>query len=435
MKTINNFVSSEKQPFAEHVNSFLPQYFIVPFEQMNKEKYKPVVKINDVVQEGQIIAVAEDQNEEKLQSVIHSPVPGKIEDIIKCSLPSGKMGTAAKILLNGSFNYLGKKLEIADWKKYTPDTLCDIYSEKGIINTFDIPVSLTKQIRKCQSKKTELVVVRLFDEDPSRMTDSFIAEHYQEEIVLGSFLIAKALRAAGIIYVLPKKTTIKLNYELLKGFPYRQFDVNTEKYPSGFKQVLVPFIKNELKDEKNSIFSNVTMHSLFVDPQTVLSVYEGVFNGKPVLERFIHVTGPCISASGMFKVRIGTTIKSLAQQCGGFKRQPDNVIINGKIIGSAISELDTPITKSVKSVIFDSASEKFIAQFSTCLRCGNCRKICPAGLFPDLMFRHKMGGKPIGKDLVETADLCSMCSLCNSVCLARLPLSQTIALLKDDQND
>lgn len=435
MKTVNNFVSSEKQPFAEHVNAFLPQYFIVPFEQMNNEKYKPIVNVNDIVQEGQIIAVAEEQKNEKLSAVIHSPVPGKIEDIIKCSLPSGKMGTAAKILMKGSFNYLGKKLEIADWRKYTPDTLCDIFSEKGIINTFENPVSLSYQIRKCQAKKAELVVVRLFDEDPSRMTDSFIAEHYQEQIVLGSFLIAKALRAAGLIYVLPKKTNIKLNYDLLKDFPYKEFSVNTDKYPSGFKQILVPFIKNELKDEKNSIFNKVTMHSLFVDPQTALSVYEGVFNGKPVLERFIHVTGPCISASGMFKVRIGTTIRSLAEYCGGFKRQPDNIIINGKIIGSAISELDTPVTRNVKSIMFDTSYEVLSPQFSTCLRCGNCRKICPSGLFPDLMFRHKMGGKPIGKDLVETADLCSMCSLCNSVCLARLPLSQTIALLKDDKND
>lgn len=432
MKTVNNFVNSETQPFENCVRSFLPQYTVVPFSQIRGQKFHSLVKENDTVKEGQIIASPDNDNNN--DALIHSPIPGKICGIINCSLPDGQMGRAIRIRLTGSFSFLGKKENKINYKSCSQSELINLFLRNGITNTFSNSQSLSTQIEKCQKTNKKILVARLFDEDPSRMTDSFVYEKYTEQVIEGLMIIAKALDAKGIVFAISKyagKDLENLNSD--NDIPYMKIPVDTKKYPCGFKQNLLQFIKKEAKNEKNDTFINVDANDLFVDPETAYSVYEAIVLGIPVVERFIHVTGSCLRSAGMFKVRIGTPIQSLTKQCGGFKNAPAKIIINGMITGFAISNMETPVTKIVKSVMFVSANELDDQTSTQCIRCGKCRIICPEGIFPDLIFRHKTGGKPIGQDLVKTANMCSGCCLCNSICPARLPLSQTIFLLKDNE--
>lgn len=348
------------------------------------------------------------------------------------------MSKAAKIHISGSFTYLGKKQTPSDWHKYSADDIQSLLNEKGVVNTFAETVPLDYDITQSKRHADRILTVRLFDEDPSRMTDSFVGAQYHDRIVEGSFIIAKAMGAEGIIFAVSKYDETQFDVSKLSEenkLPCMLIEVETKKYPSGFKQDLIEKVKHELKGSKDSVFTHVNRKSVFVDSETVYAVYDAVVYGVPVVERFVHVTGSCLRSAGLFKVRIGTTVRSLAEQCGGFKMTPAKIIVNGMITGYAISSLDTPVTKQVKSIMFVPENELNDQKLSPCIRCGNCRSICPEGIFPDLIFRHQTGGKTIGVDLVQTAKICSGCCLCNSVCPARLPLCQTIALLKENNHE
>lgn len=438
MKTVTNFVQSETQPFSDYVRAFLPPFAIVPFTQIKGQEYRCIVKENDTVSEGQIIAVPESNEYGSSGASIHSPVPGKITGIVTCSLPNGKIGMAARIRLTGSFSYLGKRQAPSSWNFFSAEDICTMFAQKGVVNTFCDSTALAAQIADCKLKKGRLLVVRLFDEDPSRMTDRFISQRFTDNVIEGAFIIAKALQAEGIIFAVPqtkKNESSNYKYDILSNFPHQEIHIDTRKYPCGFMQDLIQYAKHELKNEPTGVFKTVSTYSLFIDSETALSAYEAVVLGVPVVERYVHVTGSCLRSAGMFKVRIGTSIKSLAEQCGGFKIQPAKIIINGLITGFAVSSMDTPITKQIKSITFVSSSELNDQHYYNCIRCGKCRMICPEGIYPDLIFRHQTGGKPVGEDLRQTADLCSECCLCNCVCPARLPLSQTIALLKETKHE
>ena len=54
------------------------------------------------------------------------------------------------------------------------------------------------------------------------------------------------------------------------------------------------------------------------------------------------------------------------------------------IIGNAISTMEAPVTKDVKSVAFVTASDLDDQTLSQCVRCGMCREVCPEKIYPDL---------------------------------------------------
>ncbi len=432
MKMIRNFVKVEKQQ-STATRAFLPSSVLIPCNSAKEKKFSVVVKKNEMVEEGQVIASSLDKNSQAV--CIHASVPGRIEDSQACFLPDGRVGTAIKIKTCGKFSYLGKKREKILWQQFSPDSLIEIIASKGVINTFSQKDTFALQLESCKKRKTRLLIVRMFDEDPSRATDTFIAKQFTNEVLEGALISARAMNAQGIVFALPKKASFTLNEELLKGIPTVFAEADTKMYPSGFSQNLIQLTKKTVRGSSLEQFKNVNRNCVFVDPETLYSVYEAVVFAQPVLDTFVHVMGSCLKTSALLRIRIGASLESIAEQCGGFKTKPAKIIINGKICGSAVSSLKTAITRQVKSVSFIPAAELEDQTLSRCIRCGKCRAICPEGIFPDLLFRHRIGGKPVGNDLMQTSLLCSGCALCNSVCPARLPLCQIIELVRNSNNE
>lgn len=424
MKTVNNFVLPGHPMFQDSVRAFLPRKVVIPFRQSSEAEYSCGFQPGDIVREGQIIASPKNFAD---GANIHSSVPGKILSIFNCTLPNGTLGNAAEISTDGAFSYLGKKLPSVDWNFLNTETLLEEFKVKGIVNTFRKKTeSLCAQITRGNLVKERFVIVRMFDEDPSRFTDSFIAKKFTSEVVQGALICCKAFSAKGIVFALPKKSDIEISTEFFGNVPFLFVNADTEKYPCGFMQNLLRTIRNA---SKNSEFSKVNSKCLFLDPETALSVFEAVVKGIPVIERYVHVHGSCLKSVGMFKARIGASIKSLVEQCGGFKISPSKIVVNGMITGMVASTLDIPITKSIKSLEFVPATELCVQDEKNCIRCGKCRNVCPEGLSPDLLYKHLVENYHLPKELCATSLLCSHCSVCNSVCPSRLPLSQTIALL------
>ena len=411
MKTVHNFVKSERELFSSSVRSFLPQTAIVPF---SKKEYRCVVERNAVVSEGQVIALSEGdgQNAEAL----HAPVPGKVTDITQFSVSNGKTKSAVCISMAGSFSYLGRHQEKTNWKTFSEDYLLSAFSQKGVVNTFYIPKPLCSEIKSCTLSNNRFLVVRMFDEDPSRLTDTFISQNYSSSVVKGAFYIAKSFSAKGIIFVCPKKNFTPPDFVELGDFPYLCVFADTERYPSGFKSNLIQYIKKNSKTISSELFGEVNDKSLFVDSGTALDVYNAVTYKMPVVEKIVHVTGDCLRAAAMFKVRVGTPISALVEQCGGLKKPVAKILINGVLIGSSITSMDIPITKGVKSITFLPVLALNNQNLSPCIRCGKCRFSCSENLYPDLLFRSYMQGTPkTDEKLLRTAIFCSECNLCNSV--------------------
>ncbi|MCF0125470.1 MAG: hypothetical protein HUK25_10220, partial [Treponema sp.] len=184
-------------------NAFFSRIVTVPLSQEKNVVCKPLVFEGQTVEEGQIIAESEDS----LKAKIHSPVPGKVIDFISVKNPDGRPVVAVRIKFEGSFSYTGKQRIETNWKELAPSSIQKTLSEMGIINTYHVMevVSLSQQVNKARQTKIKNVAVRLFDEDPVRITDTLISKLYSEEILVGARIIAKAIDAEQIIYFFGNK--------------------------------------------------------------------------------------------------------------------------------------------------------------------------------------------------------------------------------------
>ncbi len=431
MKTVSKLALTYRKQFSQSLPSFLTKRLVVPFNQLSDKKYKCLVEEGERVMEGQLIAfpVKGDADED---AAINAPIPGIIGPVVKCRLPNGRIGQGIEIQLSGSFSYLGRKVERRDWKTVGHDDLLKLLLAKGVVNTFGGSISLVSQINACRNRDGSFLVVRLFDEDPSRSTDSFVGRHKGMEVAEGAAIIATLMGAKGIVFLLPKGTDTVVENEPVKDFTVLTVEVDDSNYPAGFQENIIRIVRKYVKNTQVEYFGSIHVDSLFVDSETAFAVYEAIVLGKPVIESFVEVSGSCLRSSAIFQVKHGTSFADLANQCGGFKEKPARVVVNGMLGGTMLTDFDVPVTKFVKSLTFIPKSELHNQDFIACIRCGKCRSACPEHLFPDILASPMLFDISDEVFFRESTALCSGCKLCNAVCPSRIPLAQIISLLKKE---
>lgn len=428
MKSNNPVVSSVIKDYTYSQRAFLPRIVTVPLSQEDGVSYNCLVNPGDVVKEGSIIAVSEGT---KSRINIHSPLPGTVTEISKCFSPDGKKDSSVKIKFRGSLSYLGKKHNQKELDSVSKNSIIDILADFGVINTFrtEHPENLGVQIKSIlEGNERRNLVVRLFDEDPYRITDSLMAKFFFDQIVTGARFAAKAIEAKGIVFAIDNHFHDKELFNKTEYNDIRALEMNIRRYPCGTpREIVSSFDRGSLK---RSCTFTLSKKDLFCDASTIYEVYKAVALGIPSIDKYVHFSGDCLNASCLLEVKLGTTLRDIVSQIGGFAKEPALVVVNGLLCGNSVHSLDVPITKYVKSVEFSSKNRVIDEQIHTCINCGNCRSACPVKLSPDILYNNTVYFKRLPENFAASSLACIECGLCNTVCPARLPLCQIITVLK-----
>ena len=430
MNSNNPVVSSIIKNYNTSQRAFLPKIVNIPLSQESESAYKCIVRPGDTVKEGDVIAQAE--LDKSWTSSLHSSVPGKIVSIDPCVSPNGHQEFAVKIKFGGALSYLGKLHQEKTPDSYSQRDIASILSKNGVVNTFktSIPENLGLQIEKINSThEKHNLVVRLFDEDPYRITDSLISKFYFDEIVKGARFVAKAINAKGIVFAIDTKSHEKDVFNNPQYKDIYALEMKIQRYPCGTpREIVSAFTRGPL----NKI-CNFTLNKkdLFTDSSTIYEVYKAAALSIPCVDRMVHFSGNCLNASCLLDVKLGTNLRDIVPQIGGFIKEPAHIIINGMLCGTSVKSLDIPLTKYVKSVEFLSKKKNTDEQIYSCINCGNCRFACPVKLSPDILYNHTVNFKLLKETYSASSLACIECGLCNTVCPARLPLCQTIKVLKN----
>lgn len=421
MISIKKLVRKSDIRYDKVVNACLSHEVIVPLDVAGRDcsvKISP----NEVVKEGQIIAT------DKLSGFnIHSPIPGIVDSIYEHIMPDGKLTSCVKIRLKGEFSFLGKIKKEADFQKFSQSQLTRIIANKGISNTFSGTIPLIDEISASATAPRNLLV-RLYDGDPTCCIDGFVTHRFFHKVYIGALLTAKAMDAKAVIFVTDEHLTPPTPpVDVDLGIEVHFSPMNISYYQCAEKKEIIQIIMHS-KLKKSAV--NLSFDDLAIDSVTALSVFEAVCYGKPVLDRYVLISGDAVRTPEIFNVKIGTPIENLLRECSGFKFAPDKVVINGVFKGTAIENIKTPIAEYVKSVCCFKNGSWSGTQTSECINCGKCHYVCPVGIYPDKLYHAFINKKNIAKEYVESAKICCDCKVCNSVCPSRLSLFQAIRELQ-----
>jgi electron transport complex protein RnfC len=406
-------------------NAFIPSLFKIPLLQHIGSPAECLVEKGDEVHEEMLLG----KSTGFISANIHCPVPGVVKGIDDIILPSGAKSKCVTLEIQGEFNRLGKKRDSSQWKESSKQELLDLIKERGIVGlggaTFPTHVKYTIP----RQKKVEAFVVNGVECEPYLNSDYRLMLEKTREILEGMRIVARILEPERIYFGIEsnKPAAIEL---ISAACSEENLDVEVVplelKYPQGDeKQLLKAILDREVPSgglpiDIGAVVSNVG---------TVFAIYEAVVQAKPLIERIVTVSGGAVNNPMNFKVRIGTPVRTLIEECGGFVKEPAKVIMGGPMMGFALHDLDMPVIKGTSGILALTKREVKPAQTTTCIQCGRCIAACPLGLNPTRLYKAVDHAMYYEAEEIGIMD-CKECGCCGYVCPAHIPLIQGMKLGK-----
>ncbi len=412
----------KKMSREKEITAYLPQGELVyPLSQHIGAPAVPLVKKGDRVIVGQKIAEAAGF----VSANIHSSVSGTVKAIEKRLTPGGNSVNSIVIENDGQYEQIDFSANIKNLETLYREDVIDIIKEAGIVGMGGACFPTHVKLSPKNESDIDTIIVNGAECEPYLTSDYRRMIEEPQKVITGLEIVVNLFdRARGIIAIEDNKPdAIKILKKLAKGKPRISVRVLKTKYPQGAeRQLIYASTGRYINSKMLPADAGVIVHNV----DTIISIYEAVIEGKPLMSRVVTVTGDCISDPRNFIVPLGTSFRELIEAAGGYKIDPAKVIAGGPMMGKAVFSLDIPVTKGTSAILALSHDDVEEAVPSACIKCGRCIDICPGRVMPNKLADLAEHGKL--DSFVDNGGMeCCECGCCSYVCPAKRHLTQTIA--------
>ena len=412
----------KKMSREKEITAYLPQGELVyPLSQHIGAPAVPLVKKADRVIVGQKIAEAAGF----VSANIHSSVSGTVKAIEKRLTPGGNSVNSIVIENDGQYEQIDFSANIKNLETLYREDVIDIIKEAGIVGMGGAGFPTHVKLSPKNESDIDTIIVNGAECEPYLTSDYRRMIEEPQKVITGLEIVVNLFdRARGIIAIEDNKPdAIKILKKLAKGKPRISVRVLKTKYPQGAeRQLIYASTGRYINSKMLPADAGVIVHNV----DTIISIYEAVIEGKPLMSRVVTVTGDCISDPRNFIVPLGTSFRELIEAAGGYKIDPAKVIAGGPMMGKAVFSLDIPVTKGTSAILALSHDDVEEAVPSACIKCGRCIDICPGRVMPNKLADLAEHGKL--DSFVDNGGMeCCECGCCSYVCPAKRHLTQTIA--------
>ena len=397
--------------------------YVIPLKQHIGEACSPLVAVGDHVLRGQKIA----KSEGYVSVPIHAPTSGKIINIEERQVPhpSG-MGMPSIVMESDGKDERDDSLKpITNWQQVDPAILrerarvCGLAGLGGaVFPTF---------IKLVQDKRfpVETLILNGAECEPYLTNDHRLMLEHTEETLTGMAIIMHMVGAkTGIVAIEENKADVA---DVMREILARRSDMDgvrvvvlPTRYPQGSeKQLIYSLTGKEVGAGQLPFHIGVLCQNV----GTSKALHDAVVLGQPLTERIVTVSGDALPKPGNLRVRIGTPMRFVFNQCGLEEFEQVNILLGGPMMGERLSHPDVPVIKSSTGLLImrDDSFKQAHTVEQPCIRCGHCTEACPSHLVPNMLADFCRSDQFDKAENFQIFD-CIECGCCSYVCPANVPL-------------
>ncbi len=367
---------------------------------------------------------------------VHASIKGVVGRAGNVTLPNGRhveflpIRAAEAQTLEGRALYedqFGGEWPLDCVEAYAPEQITAASRAAGLVGLGGAAFPLHVKLTRNEKKPIHTVIINACECEPYIDSDYRLMLEAPAPVILGALL---ARRAAGaervVIGVEDNKPAAIEALRRAAGASGVEIAVLKTKYPQGGEKQLIHALTGR---EVPSGGLPLDIGFVVVNVATTAALARAVLRGKPLTHRVVCVTGRGIAQPKNLLVPLGVAVSELIDYCGGLTPNAARVIAGGPMMGFAIGNLDTPVTKGTSAITVLTAEEVRKSAETACVRCGRCVDVCPMRLTPTKIAHAARAGNP---ELAERYFIndCMECGCCAYICPASLPLVQLIRIGK-----
>jgi len=388
---------------------------------------RPLVRGGDMVQAGQKIG----DSDAFVSAPVHSPITGKVKEIALRSHPV--LGRSPAVIID-AYPYSPTKQprfelpDDLDENRYLPEQICEAIRQAGIVGMGGAGFPTRVKIEPNPQMPKDILIVNGCECEPYITCDYRLMLERSDQIIAGVKLARRASGCSRVFVGIEDNKPEAI--EAISAAISRSRDSDgirvvavKTKYPQGGERQLVKAILN-----RNVPTGGIPpmIGVVVLNVATAAAIAEAVLADLPLTHRVVTVTGEAIAKPGNYNVAIGTSVGRLIEFCGGVTQKSAKVVLGGPMMGIAVADLETPVTKTTNAITVLTKEQigraKFARRQTPCIRCGRCLAACPENLSPTKI------AHAVKSNLLDVAEsyyinACTECGCCSYVCPAKIELT------------